>query len=523
MKRIGKESRATVTVLSMMAATVLSKLLGMLRGVLFAAVYDTGEAANAFTVASHIPLTVFDLLLSAAILSCFIPEYALFFKEDGDREKGDEFASVFFNAILLLTSILVLVGILFARPLVSVAAPGLSPGTSALAVRLLRILFPMVIFTGAAYTLVGVMQTRGRYLLPAMISAISNGGVIVYLIFFAEKLGENSIWGLSVAYLVAWFLQFLTLAVPLRLSGFRFRMIMDLRNPSIKRAFRRLPAVIAGSWLMPVTVYSGVFFSSLLTDKVSVFDYANNIYIILCGTLTYSICNYLFPKLSILSGSGQENAFADASVKALKTVTALMLPFLAAVLVLYGEGTCALYMRGNFEAEASRQTASVVRCMAVGMPFFAVTELLSRVFYAHGKTKPPMIAAVGGIAVNVLISLILVITSSPLSAIGFSYAGGQIAAALILLVFLRKNLGKIVNSFAEEFIRLFVCFAISFAVMMTIHQLLGNDPYAGGFVRNIISCILVFLPGAAAYLVSAALLHCEFAGQLFHRRKEEHV
>lgn len=85
----------------------------------------------------------------------------------------------------------------------------------------MRIMFPMIIFTGTAYTLTGVMQSRGEYLLPAMISALYNAAVIIYFLFFDGLLGENRIYGLAVAYLVGWFLQLLTLLIPLLKRGFQ--------------------------------------------------------------------------------------------------------------------------------------------------------------------------------------------------------------------------------------------------------------------------------------------------------------
>ena len=121
----------------MMAATVIAKLLGMLRSVLQASIYGTTDEANAFVAASKLPLAFFDMLLAAAVLGCFIPVYNSFAGAEGvDREReADRFASVFLSFIILLCSILALVGILFADPLVSLIAGYLDFETHRLAVR----------------------------------------------------------------------------------------------------------------------------------------------------------------------------------------------------------------------------------------------------------------------------------------------------------------------------------------------------------------------------------------------------
>ena len=99
-------------------------------------------------------------------------------------------------------------GIIFARQIIAIFTPGLPPSAAELATMLLRISFPSIIFIGAAYTLVGVMQSKGRFLLPAAISSVSNLLVILYFIFINDRLGDRGIYGLTLAYLVAWCAQF---------------------------------------------------------------------------------------------------------------------------------------------------------------------------------------------------------------------------------------------------------------------------------------------------------------------------
>jgi len=510
-----KNGKPLGTVLFMTAATLLSKLLGMLRGIIIAAVYGDSMEANAFTVAQHIPLTCFDILLSAAILGCFIPVYAGFFTSDSDDKAGnggDEFALIFLNVIILLTSLLAVVGIIFANPIVSLMAPGLEGETKELAVMLLRILFPMIIFTGSAFTLVGVMQTKGKYLLPSMISAISNACIILYLLAAAPFLGDNSIIGLAIAYLFAWFVQFMTLAVPLKRSGFKFRPVLDFKNPALRESMKKLPPIMAGSWLMPVTIYSGVSFTSLITEKVALFEYANSIYVLVTGILTYSLCNYIFPKLSKLSESGEADGYGTAASQSLKIVLAVILPFTAAVAVLYGEGTSILYLRKNFGAESAALTAGIVRMMSLGMPFFAINELLSRAFYAKKQTFPPMLAALCGIAVNIAVSA--AVTSLPQSEvhfIGIPYALGQAVSAVVLLIlFVVSQRSSFTFGYVIDVLKILASAAVSFALMMAVHGFIGKTPYTSGMFMNILVCAAVFIPAAAVYLVLLKLTGVRF-------------
>ena len=131
--------------------------------------------------------------------------------------------------------------------------------TAALAASLLRIMFPMIIFTGAAYTLVGVLQSKNEFIVPSLISSISNAGVIFYFLFINDALGENSIHGLAFAYLIAWALQLLTLIIPLAKRKFRYYFCLDLKNPALRKALKMTPPIMIGSWLAPVS-YTHLFY-----------------------------------------------------------------------------------------------------------------------------------------------------------------------------------------------------------------------------------------------------------------------
>ena len=338
-----KGGRAVKTVAVMMGATVIAKLLGMLRGVLQANAYGTTDAANAFTAASKLPLTFFDLFLAAAVLGCFIPVYNSFKEKDADSvtsREADEFACVFLNFIMLLCGVLAVLGIVFAEPFIRLITNGLPEETVKLAVTLTRIMFPLVIFTGSAYTLVGVLQSKGSFIAPALISAVSNLGVVLYLAFLNTPLGEYGIYGLAAAYLLSWLIQLLTLVVPLYRKGFRYRLLLDFKNPALIRAIKMAPPIMVGSWMAPAGTLLGQYFAAevaslgVISGATTVFDYANNIYIIIAGTLTYSICNYTFPKISRLSADGNSEEFASTVRSGLTSALYIVIPFMAAALVL---------------------------------------------------------------------------------------------------------------------------------------------------------------------------------------------
>ncbi len=516
-----KKGRAAKTVAVMMGATVIAKLLGMLRGVLQANAYGTSYQANAFTAASKLPLAFFDMFLAAAVLGCFIPVYNSFKEKDAERmtnPEADRFACIFLNFIMLLCGVLAAVGIIFAEPFIKLITPGLDSATVSLAVTLTRIMFPLVIFTGSAYTLVGVLQSKGSFIAPALISAVSNAGVVVYFVFFNGPLGKNGIYGLAVAYLLSWLIQLLTLVVPLYRRGFRYKLLLDFKNPALIKAIKMAPPIMIGSWLAPAGTLLGQFFaaqvasSGAVSGATTVFDYANNIYIIIAGTLTYSICNYTFPKISRLSASGDTEKFAATVRSGISSALFIVVPFMAAALVLVGEGCAIVYKRGEFTAEDTYNTAAALRFILPAMPFFCITELFSRVFYSQKQPRIPMYAALGGIAANLLSGFLF--TSNGIlgiGAVGLANACGQLVSALILIMFAARRIkGLFSLPFVANIGKILFGGALMVPLCAIISAVIDSQPYTSGLVTNAVNALAVFVPAVLVYLVWAKISKIKF-------------
>ena len=260
MKKSGFLRSPGFTVAAMIAVTLFSKVLGLLRQMMTASIFAASPEGIAFTAASGIPLAVFDMLFSTAVLGSFLPIYKG--KLTSDPKEAESFSSSFLSAVGLVTGIVALLGIVFARPILLFAAPDLDTQTAELAVILLRMMFPAVIFAGAAYTLVGILQSNERFLLPAFVSALSNLVMILYLAFCPKPIERISVFGLAAAYLVSWAVQFLTLAVPLFRQGKFPKPTKNILTCDTKLAAARSLPVMFGSWLIPMTSLIAKSFSS---------------------------------------------------------------------------------------------------------------------------------------------------------------------------------------------------------------------------------------------------------------------
>ncbi|MCR5263501.1 MAG: murein biosynthesis integral membrane protein MurJ [Clostridiales bacterium] len=495
------------TVFLMMAATVLAKGLGVLRQMLIASHYGAGGAADAFNAAQALPLTMFDILLGAAIPGAFIPAYNRMMARDGEK-RADEFADRFLNAVFVFTGALALLGIVFAPQLTELTASELDPQTKALSVRLLRIMFPMIIFTGGAYTLTGVMQSKGRFMLPALISSVSNAVIIIWLVFFNDRFGDMAVYGLAAASSVSWLAQVLILAVPLAVSGekrFRVRPSLGLSDSELSPTLKSAPPVMVGAWLTPMMLLIGTRFSVIAAGDggITVFSNAYHTYILITGILTYSICNYFFPELSRLSASSPDGEFITELRKGLKSALMISLPFTAAVWLLSPQGVSILYQRGQFTACDAESAAMTLRCLSVSMPAFTVVEVMSRAFYARRLGRIPMTAAIAGIAADLAVTAALVSSGamSGVSAVAAGGAAAQLTAAAVLVGCSVGHMKGLYRGFAKSMLPAVAGTVLSAGVMFAVSRAMVSDPYADGALRNIVTCAAVFVPGAAVYLI----------------------
>lgn len=509
--------RSSLTVFAMIAATLLSKALGMVRGMILAWTLGASLEAVAFTAACKIPCAVFDFLFSAAILGCFIPIYS----EAKEKSAKDayEYSRAFMSAVMLICAVLALLGALFAPQIISIVSPKISEEAAKLAASLLRMMFPMMIFTAGAYTLTGILQSAGKFILPAAISAVSNIAIIAYLALSGEAF---SVYALSAVYVFGWFLQFLTLALPLIKLKLMPRPSANFKNEYLLRSAKTAPHIMAGSWLAPASVIIASFFSSFVSDGTFVsYDYASGIYTIIAGVSVYGIGNFVFPSLSKLSAQGNESGFSQSAKNAVFSIMVMILPIFAATFSLSYEGIALLYLRDNFTEELARVCAGSLKTLALSMPAYALAEIFYRIFYASGKVRVPMYATFLAIASSIISNIIFLGLDMGLFGISLSYSISQYVYALVMYICGIKLFPDIfrIRNIKKAFSLLFGG-AVCLAVMIFLEKFV---PYFSGinfYVAIFLKIAIVFIPGIMLYLIYIFITRTLPIGDRFKKRGE---
>ncbi|MBR4185225.1 MAG: murein biosynthesis integral membrane protein MurJ, partial [Clostridia bacterium] len=381
----GKEKKNGLlgTAAVMAVIILLAKLLGLLRDILVAHTYGTTDAAIAYETASRLPILIFDFVIGGVVSAAFIPVFSELLVREG-KPSAIRYAAAYLNLILALTGVMTVLGILFAGPLVGWLAPDLAPEVHDLAVRLSRILFPMILCTGIAYSFVGILQSLGEFRIPALISLVSNCIMVGYLALVGDRFG---ITGLAAAMLIGWAAQ-VAVQLPRVFSlGFRPALSTPGVSAPILRSLRMALPILIGTWTQPICAVVNTRFASAMEEgrAITALGYANRLYTILVGIFSFVATNLLFPYFSRSNAEGDRRESRRLMRVSARTLVFIIAPIAVGLVLLAEPILSILFERGEFTAADTALTAAALRCYAVGMLFMAVNEVLTKAFFAEGR------------------------------------------------------------------------------------------------------------------------------------------
>ncbi len=486
----------------LVGAVLLTKVLGLVRGILLSAVYGTGYEASAFAAVSNLPLIIFDVTLGTAISSAFVPVFNEKLTEGG-KEKANRFAGNFITIVLLFSGVIVLLGMIFPNAAVTLVASGFrdQPHTMALAEQLMRIIMPIMCFACCTFVFVGILQSYSEFIAPALVSLFSNLSMIVYLVFLNGRFG---IKGLAVAFCFGWALQFIFLIPFLKKKRFKYYPKLDFRSPDIKKvALLTLPLFVA-ALAQPVNQLISSNLSSALSESgVATINYAYNAYFIVAGVFSYALTNMFFPEMSRRFASKDVEGATSICSDMLSSITAIILPIMVFFAVCAKPVIHVLYERGQFTAADTVNVAALLSIYSFGMIFLSWQDILNKYFYSMQKSVMPMLSAAVGITSNYLLSLLFTRFMGLAGLALSTVLSGAVMTVMLCLFTRRYTRGIFTRPFVLELVKLILGGAVSGGVCRLMMLFIN---FGGSVVSDILYIVLIFLMSCAAFIGSLLLL-----------------
>jgi len=532
-------------------AVMFSRVLGLAREVIFAKYFGAGFLYDAFLVGFRIPNILRDLFAEGALSAAFVKVFTDYQLKKSEAEAW-QLASLIFNALAIVLSAITVIGILTAPYLVPLLARGFSPEKAALAVTLTQIMFPFILLVALAAVAMGVLNTKGRFGVPASASTAFNIAAIVFGLGFAFYLsggvwetssdknlvpsaaGQWAIIGMAIGTLIGGAFQ-LFIQIPSLLSvGFRFSPIVSFTDEGVRRVMRLMGPAIIGTSAVQVKVLVDTFVVSSIDGGQSWLSYAFRLMQFPIGLFGVAIGTAAIPTLSRLASENNFTKFRSTLSDALKLVFLLTIPAACGLVVLGEPIIRLLYERGEFHAADTNMTAWALAAYSIGLTGYAAIKIVSPSFYALDDAKTPMYVSIASILVHVVVSFSMMRLLSTVGVTserpnGFGHVGVALATSTVALVnffaltFLMRR--RISGLNGREIFAAFIKIVIAAAAMALVcyasyyflTNLLGEKTFVVKFIE-------VFVPialGGAAFVVAAKILRVSEINKLFNTLKRK--
>ena len=407
---------------AMAAATLASRLLGMVREMVYARFMGTTWVASAFLLAFQIPNLFRRLLGEGALTAAFIPIFKEKEKVHGENEMWRASNAVI-SALMVFTCVVVVVGMVIVT--VALAFGGhvdndvtRFTGKTLLMLRLLRWMLPYLVLVCLAAVFMGILNARGHFFIPAMGATMLNVVMIASVIWLAPRLGlqypkgerlPHQIYALAIGVLAAGAAQAAFQMPTLWRDGFRYHWIPPWRDETVQRVIKQmLPATIGvAAFQINVVLTQGL--SYWVDDYiVASFQYAVRLMELPQGLFGISLATYLLPTLSGLAAEKNYDGFRAELRQGIGYLVFTNLLASALLVVLAEPIIRLLFERGKFDATSTAQATLALECLAPGLVAFSVVNILARAFYAVGDTRTPMKISAFCLTLNLLLAVSLV-------------------------------------------------------------------------------------------------------------------
>ncbi len=493
-------------------ATAVSRALGLVREMVSAYYFGVAGKINAFTIAIQIPNLVRALVADAALSGAFVPVFSELL-ERGEKQRAWRVASTLLWLTLLglgaVTALFILLAPVLMRPF---GDPG---GDFDLAVGLSRVLFPTVVLLGLSGIVVGILNTYHHFALPALAPVAWNLVIILGLFLGIPRVeDENAELYLYAAVVLLGTLVLLLLPVPWlrRLDG-SLTMVMDWRDPAVRRVLKLMLPVTLTIGLINVSFFVDMLFASRLLDPElapTAIDKAFRLYMLPQGLFGVAVVTVLFPTLARLSARGEEAGLRRALDGGLRQIAFLLVPACLVSIALADPIVRLVYERGEFTASDTTVVADCLQAFSIGLVFNGWMLLLNRSFYAIQSNWIPTSVALGTVGLNAALNTgfyRLGIWGIPLAT-----ATVNIIGAATLLVLMRRrvrleHVGRTLGVVARIAVAATAGAASAFGVWYGLDEWLGRSTLA-----QIVSLV--------AALVAAGLVYAGVARALGIRELE---
>ncbi len=508
------------------AATMTSRLLGLARDQLFAALVGANRFSDAFVVAFRIPNLLRDLFAEGALSSALVPALAESQAERG-RAEAYRLANAVVGLVLVLVGAATALGVAFAPQVVRLLAPGFAEPQVALTAHLTRIMMPFLLLVSLSATAMGMLNAQMRFAAPALAPALFNvGSLAVGVVLWATgQPPRAAVVGWSLGTLLGGLLQLAAQLPALRALGYRMRPRLGravLGDPRLRRIGRLMAAALVGLSATQVNIVVNTIFASHEEAANTWLQMAFRLMQLPLGVFGVAVATVSGASVARRAAARDMEGVRETLGSAMRLVAFLNVPSAVGLAVLSGPIISLVYEHGRFGAADAAGTAQALLCYALGLYGYSAVKVLAPAFYALDEARIPVLGSVVGVACNVALNAALYpVLGHRGVALGTSLAATANFAVLALAW--RRTHGGLAGGLYRQLARVALAAAVLAAVAWLTHRGLSAHVSPRGVARQLVLALVPIGAGGIAYLGAAALLGVrelgEVAGALRERRR----
>jgi putative peptidoglycan lipid II flippase len=506
------------------AAVMLSRVLGLVREVLFAGLFGGSRWMDCFYLAFKVPNLLRDLFAEGALSQAFVTTFSKKAKADG-VESAWVLANRMMTLAAVFMSVVALVGIALAPWIVDLLTAFSRSGQTprvynadeiSLTVEMVRVMYPFIALVSLSALVMGMLNARDVFGMPALASCFFNigsmiGGALIGY-WMDPSWGPRSLVGFSWGVLIGGVSQLVCQFPSLRAVGYRFKANFKWNDSGVKKIVQlMIPAVIAASVTQVNVLVNAMFAYGVGEGAVSWLSYAFRLMQLPIGVFGVAVATVTLPALSRAAMNGMGTDFAPTLLKGLKLVMFLVFPATVGLIMLAQPIVSLLYERGKFDQLDRLATAGALQAYGCGLLFYAGLKVLQPAFYAIEKRWLPMIASLMALVVNLVCNYTFVfvfkwgheslaLTTSIVASLNF----------IFLYLAMMRYAGDIgTKSLVLAFIKIGFSTAVMAAVCYFGNQLLLADLGDMVFWRKAVAVIGLIGVAGVVYLIATLALKVE--------------
>jgi putative peptidoglycan lipid II flippase len=496
-------------------AVMCSRVLGLARELIFAALFGGGRALDAFTVAFRIPNLLRDLFAEGALSTAFVTTFSKTIARGGD-EAAWRLANKVATMTALVLGALCVLGMVFSDALVGLLAPGFDHDKAALTAQLTRIMFPFILLVSIAALVMGMLNAKNVFGVPAMASSFFNIGSIVGGLLLGywidPHFGVRALIGLAFATVIGGALQLAVQLPSLARLGYRFRPDLRWRDAGVKAVLLLMgPSVIAASTTQFNVLVNSIFASGLEDGAIFWLAAAFRLMQLPLGIFGVALGTVTLPLLSRLVVAGRMDAFRSELARAMRWALLLTLPAMVGLMMLAEPIVSVVYQHGKFDAYQTSQAAGALRYYAIGLAGYAALKVLVNAFYALDRRKTPMLVSFLAVGLNLMLNWIFTIRLG-WGHRGLAFSTGCIATFNFLFLYLLMR-AQLKGLESRRLLLLLVKVGVASAALVAVcasssHWLL-TDWQQQSLLFKLSALLATLAVGAAVFAGCGVLLHIE--------------